>query len=172
MKEIIITYNFLLFSIILCNGQQTFLLKVKNMPYNKIYVASIYGHHQSVIDSAPINQEGVFQFQFKEKDPTGMYRVILGQTPKAAFKNKAPQSFIIIKKNENTELSTSFNYTLDSMQVSEGTENKMYYEYLKKKKQYSQKLGLLEQVIRFYPEKDVFYSQTRKQYLLSLLHYL
>lgn len=164
--KIVISCFFLLFSISFCNGQNKFLLKVKvnELPYNKIYLASIYGHHQRIVDSATINQEGYFQFQFTEKYPAGVYRVILGQTPKAAFQNEAPQSILIVFKNENTELSTCFNYPSDSMQVSVGSENKMYYEYLKKKKQYNQKLGLLEQVIRFYPSTDVFYSQTRKQY--------
>lgn len=178
--KITISSIFLLFSISFCYGQNNFLLKVKvnDMPYNKIYLASIYGHHQLIVDSATINQEGYFQFRFEKlphplpplqlerglRGEVGMYRVILGQTPKAAFQNEAPQSVLIIFKNENTELSTYFNYPSDSMQVMVGAENKMYYEYLKKKKQYNQKLGLLEQVIRFYPEKDVFYSQTRKQY--------
>ena len=164
--KIVISSIFLFFSISFCYGQNNFLLNVKvnEQPYNKIYLASIYGHHQHVIDSAAINQEGSFQFRFTEKYPAGIYRVILGQTPKAAFQNEAPQSILIIFKDENTELSTNFNYPVDSMQVSVGTENKMYYEYLKKKKQYNQKLGLLEQMIRFYPSTDNFYSGVLKQY--------
>jgi len=164
--KIVISSIFLFFSISFCYGQNNFLLNVKvnEQPYNKIYLASIYGHHQHVIDSAAINQEGSFQFRFTEKYPAGIYRVILGQTPKAAFQNEAPQSILIIFKDENTELSTNFNYPVDSMQVSVGTENKMYYEFLKKKKQYNQKLGLLEQMIRFYPSTDNFYSGVLKQY--------
>ncbi len=164
--KIVISSIFLFFSTSFCYGQNNFFLniKVNELPYNKIYLASIYGHHQHVVDSAAINQEGSFQFQFTEKYPAGMYRIILGQTPKAAFQNEAPQSFLIIFKNENTALSTNFNYPVDSMQVSVGIENKMYYEYLKKKKQYNQKLGLLEQMIRFYPSIDNFYSGVLKQY--------
>jgi thiol-disulfide isomerase/thioredoxin len=164
--KIIISSVFIFFSTSFCYGQNNFLLNVKvnELPYNKIYLASIYGHHQHVIDSAAINQEGSFQFQFTEKYPAGMYRIILGQTPKAAFQNEAPQSILIIFQNENTTLSTSFNYPVDSMQVTVGTENKMYYEYLKKKKQYNQKLGLLEQMLRFYPSTDNFYSGVLKQY--------
>jgi len=164
--KIVISSIFLFFSISFCYGQNKYLLsvKVKDMPYEKIYLTSIYGHHQHVVDSAAINQEGAFQFQFIEKHPIGMYRIILGQTPKAKFESGAPQSFIIIFNNENTELSTNFNYPSDSMQLMVGVENKMYYEFLKKKKQYNQKLGLLEQMLRFYPSSDNFYAEIKKQY--------
>lgn len=164
--KIVISSIFLFFSISFCYGQNIFLLNVKvnDMPYTKIYLASMYGHLQRIVDSATINQEGAFQFQFNEKHPAGMYRIILGQTPKAAFQNEAPQSILIVFKNENTKLSTSFNYPTDSMQVMAGAENKMYYEYLKKEKQYNQKLDLLEQMLRFYPSTDNFYSEVRKEY--------
>lgn len=178
--KIVISSVFLFFSISFCYGQNNFLLniKVNDMPYNKIYLASIYGHHQRIVDSAIINQEGYFQFQLKKlphplpplqlerglRGEVGMYRIILGQTPKAAFRNEAPQSFTVIFKNENTELLTSFNYPSDSMQVSVGAENKLYYDYLKKKKQYNQKLDLLEQMLRFYPSTDNFYKEIKKEY--------
>ncbi len=181
MMKIFIAISFILFSVSFCNGQNNFFLKVKvnDLPYSKIYLASIYGHQQRIIDSATINQEGYFQFQLPHSLPplqlerglrgeVGMYRIILGQTPKAIFKNEAAQSFTIIFKNENTELTTNFNSPLDSMQVSVGTENKMYYQYLKEKKQYNEKLDLLEQMLRYYPSTDNstdnFYSQIQKQY--------
>src|ERR1035437_9179146 len=161
-----IIFSFLFFAATFCCGQNKYSLKVKvnDLPYNKIYIIGMYGHHQSIIDSVTLNQVGCFQFQFTEKYPTGMYRVILGQTSKAASQSETTQSFSFIYNNENTELSTCFNYLIDSMKVSVGTENKMYYEYLEKKKQYNQKLSLLEQMLRIYPEKDKFYSEIRKQY--------
>ncbi|MFY9308760.1 MAG: TlpA disulfide reductase family protein [Bacteroidia bacterium] len=160
---------FLLFSISFCNGQNSFSLKVKvsNMPYAKLYLTSIYGHQQRIVDSAAINKEGIFQLALpglSKGEGLGLYRIVLGKTAKATFKNEEAQSFAIILNHENTVLSTNFNAPTDSMQVIEGAENKLYYAYLKKKKLCNQKLDLLDQMFRFYPEKDSFYIEIQKQY--------
>ena len=168
--------NCMLPAFCLCQNNFSLKVKVNELPYSKIYLASIYGHKQYIIDSAVINQEGVFQFTFQPhllpplqlerglRGEAGLYRIILGQTPKAIFNNEAAQSFVVIFNNENTTLTTNFNFPVDSMQVWVGTENKMYYQYLKRKKQNNKKLDLLEQMLRLYPVQDNFYSQIQKQY--------
>ena len=201
-KKIIFTGIFLLL-VIFCGHSQNYTLNitVNGTPNNlsalsekKIYITSIYGHYQTVIDSAVLNITGtsrkVGEAQFHLRNArAGMYRIILGQTQEAAFYNEAPQSFNMIipvapvipegldqrekASSLQISLSTSFEYPLDSMEVKGSKENEQYYNYLKKKKLYNQKLDVLEQMLRLYPKNDEakilktndrFYLKIQKQY--------
>ena len=186
-----IKYCFLFFIASIGYAQEyTFQVNISDPdPIGKqVYLASIYGHYQTIIDSTSINEKGEFLFKFNKNNRLGgIYRIIFNQDPKAAFYNKQPQSFDIIfsattsnrggktrDSSPHISFSTSFNYLLDSMVISGSNENKLYYDYLKKKKLYSKKLDLLEQMLRLYPKNNItdlptiddqFYVQIQKQYM-------
>ena len=165
MKLFTITYCLLFTALAqICAQDYTISAIVHDLSPKQVYVASIHGHHQTVIDSAVV-KEGAFQFHLNNARP-GLYRIILGQTPKAASRHEPPQSFNIIldQQDDTIKLATSFDAPTDSMVVLQSEENKLYYKYLGKKKLFNKKLELLEHMTRLYPNDDQFYTNIQRQY--------
>jgi thiol-disulfide isomerase/thioredoxin len=165
--------------------EYTLSAHVEGIPVSQVYLVSIYRFKQTIIDSASSGENGNFQFHFNRGSATGLYRLILGKTKKSELNNGQPQTFNIIFNKENTDVFTVFDYPADSMKVSQGKENQLYYEYLKKKRSNTQRLELLEQLLRQYPDDDCvpapskkdppcFYHQIEAQYSslqMDLLNY-
>ena len=155
------------FSVVLAQTlaqDHTISATVTGLPTKQVYLATIHGHHQTVIDSAVV-KEGAFQFHLNNAR-AALYRIILGQTPKAASRHEPPQSFNIIldQQDDTIKLATSFDAPTDSMVVLQSEENKLYYEYIGKKKLFNKKLELLEHMTRLYPNDDQFYTNIQGQY--------
>ena len=132
----------------------TCTIEIKNQPENKILLGAVQGDDFLVIDSIEAPQ-GIATFTFDNKNHKGVYRINLGLTPYARLMNKAPQTFDFIFNYENIHIATHFKYPTDSLVVLQSSENKLWYEVLKKKQDFEQAFYLLEkEVDHFWSIKD------------------
>lgn len=144
----------------------TIKVSVKDLTKNKVFLTRLYKDSQEVIDSAKVGYGGQFTFHLTEQTPTGLFRIILGKTKSAQFYGKPPQTLDFIFNKQNVDLTSNFNYPVDStFSVSvKDIENFYYYEYLHTKSDFDKKLGILNQTLLYYPNTDNFYNVLVKQF--------
>lgn len=165
MKPIFITLCLLLS---LSGFSQDYEVKVhvSNLPegstpqLTKIFNGDIY-----IVDSLPSNiGDSLFTFKVSKNTNPGLLRIILGSTVYARYSGGQPATVDILFNNENTDLSVDFNEPIKSIQIASSKENKLYFDFLRQDEQYFRKLGILEQTVTQYPDKDDFYNLALKYY--------
>ena len=138
---------------------------VTNLPENsgpkllKIFNGDIY-----VIDSLPHIDNETLTFTVPDGTDPGMLRIILGFTPYAKYTNGQPTTVDILFNRENVEFTTDFNSPDKSLVINQSDENKMYFDFLKQDMGFYSKLGILEQTVTQYPDKDEFYNLALRYY--------
>jgi len=136
---------------------------IRNQPEHTIYLYQVKGDQFKVLDSTVCNN-GILTFKLKEDYLPGVYQLILGQKPGNMYRQSIPVSVNLIFNKENIELITDYNHPSDSLQIITSKENRMYYEFSKKEKEFQIKLELLHPLIVNYPETDPYYKQIVQQY--------
>ncbi len=157
----------LLFFPLWCMGKDYQIkLHIKNLPANsKPNLLKIFNGNMYVLDSMPVREQETLTFTVPANNEAGMLRTILGIPSYAQFMGTQQQTvFDFIFNNENVEIALDFNNPEQSAEVIQSQENKLYFDFLKKDINYFQKLGILEQVVSQYPDKDEFYHQALNYY--------
>jgi len=138
-KKLIILFS--IFISLTVSGQGKLKIKgcIKELPFNKVYLAEIVGGHQTYIDSAMV-YNGCFDFYVSDTIASGMYSIVL---------SKERNSFIriLLNNKEDVIFYTVFNKLLDSLRFSSQGENSIYYSYLKKNAMIAEKAGLLKRLM-------------------------
>ena len=180
MKQLHVIYT--IFFLWFCHSAtaQSYTLEVsiKNQPDNPVVLGTIRGDKFTPLDTLVLNEvaggvhgenntgaEGAIQqvtlshqlkkvnWQFRENETPGMYRLVFGQTTYARVMGESPQQLDFIFNNENIVFETDFKAPQDSLIVLQSEENRVWFDFLKKEKELHNHLDLLE--------KEVAYFQTR-----------
>jgi len=150
----------LILGLLLCQNVKcqnyTIVGKIKGLQSKQVYLYDYYGEKNTLIDSTQADDENEFQFILKSNTLVGLYKI--------GYSND--KSLDIIFNNENIRFSTNNSYPIDSMNIIQSVENKLYYEYINKRDKSHYKLGILNQLLNSYPEKDSFYFSVQKEFLL------
>jgi len=163
MKKII----FSVFGIfmVLCGSSQTLTVKITQPSQNTIQLMDHFGERTRLVDSASINAQGVYVFNIGKSWKPGLYTLKLGKDLKAQFYGGEESEIdIIINGKESIRIITDLSAPIDSLEISESEENKVYYNYIKRDKFISNQLGVLNELPNYFPEKDPFFQPVLKRY--------
>lgn len=140
-------------------------IHVKNLPEDsKPVLLKIYNGNMYMLDSTAVIENGTLTFNMPADTHEGMLRAVLGLSTYAKYMNGEPTQIDILFNKENVELSTDFNSPNDSLKIIQSKENQAYFDFLRADALYFRKLGLLEQVVTGYPDKDEFYQKAVEYY--------
>lgn len=117
-----------------------------------------------VLDSLPVKENGTITFKVPENTSPGMLRAILGMSTYAKYSNGQPSSIDLLFNKEDIELSLDFDKPNEKLSVIKSKENQVYFDFLEADALLFKKLGLLEQVVMSYPDKDEFYLKALEYY--------
>lgn len=141
-------------------------LQVKNLPSDaQPVLLRIYNGNMYIVDSIPVrkDQENLI-FRIPENTTPGVLKCILGMPPYALYTQGQPISLTFIFNREDVEFSLDYNDPAQSAEVLRSVENQIYFDFLKTDALFFRKLGLLEQVVMNYPDKDEFYLKALEYY--------
>lgn len=145
-------------------------IHIKNLPTDsKPLLLKIYNGNTYIVDSLPTLEDNVIQYRIPATTAPGMLRAVLGLSVYAKYTNGQPTTIDFLFNRENVELTTDFEKPLDSLQVIQSKENLVFLDFQKADALFFQKLGLLEQVLANYPDKDEFYKKAIEYYKKFLL---
>jgi len=140
-------------------------VKITQPSQNYIYLMDHFGERTRLVDSAILNQQGEYVFQLKNGIKPGLYTLKLGKDLKAQFYGgEEAELDVVINSKENIVLQTSLNAPIDSIQIIESEENKLFFQFLKRDKLIANQLGVLNELPNYFPEKDPFFSPIQKRY--------
>lgn len=138
------------------NGQ-TYTLQVtlKNQPDNPVVIGTISGEKFSPLDSFELQpvllgqQVKQVSWQFPENAVPGMYRLIFGQTTYARVMGESPQQLDFIFNREDILFETDFKAPVDSLKIIQSNENQLWFRFLKKQKEFTDRLNMLEKEVDY-----------------------
>ncbi len=140
-------------------------IHVTGLPANsKPALLSIYNGDTYLIDSLPQVKDSTIIYRIPENTPTGMLRAVLGLSTYARYSNGQPTMFNFLFNGEDIELAVDFEKPDQTVQVIQSKENRIYFDFLRSDFAFLRKLGMLEQVILNYPDKDDFYKMALDYY--------
>jgi hypothetical protein len=131
----------------------TLEVKVKNQPENKIILGTISGDRFTPVDSLPA-QNNTVRFTFSPDARPGMYRLVFGQTLYAKIMNDPPQQIDFVFNDEHIIFETDFDKPEDNLQVILSEENRIWFEFRGKEKQFQKDLNELEAEIGYYRQAE------------------
>ena len=149
----------------------TLEIQVNNQPDNHIILEKISGDDFKPLDTLlvhPVNKTSsvnskAAQYTFPENLSIGMYRLIFGKTTYARVMDEDPQQLDFIFNNEDIILETNFDAPEDSLLAILSEENRVWFEFLRKKKQIETKLKNWEKEVDYYQNKNVSGTDTKVQ---------
>lgn len=155
----------LLFPLLSFGKEHQVKIRVSALPANsKPALLSIYNGNTYLIDSLPQIKDSTIIFRVPENTPAGMLRAVLGLSTYARYSNGQPTMFNFLFHNEDVELTLNFEKPDQTVQVIRSKENRIYFDFLRADMTFLRKLGMLEQVILNYPDKDDFYKMASDYY--------
>ncbi len=131
--------------------------EIAGMPDQRVYLASLKGEKETVIDSAA-SLDGAFSFPFDEHDVPGVYRILLGAGPNGGAYGRGVRSFDILFDHQDIDLKTDFTNLVRDMDVVRSVENQVYYRFVKIRSVYGAKFNAMYSLLNLYSASDPFYS--------------
>ena len=128
-------------------------LEIINQPNNPVILEWVSGDSYTKIDSSLVNN-GTLSFQFPADTHVGVYRLNFGKTGYARVMNTDPQTLDFIFNRENIHFKTDFKNPFVTAEVVYSKENEVYFDFLKRLKEYQ---GLLEIIEK---ELDSYWQQS------------
>ena len=107
---------------------------------------SLSVENSAFIDPVSLNPNGTFRFNLEENH-SGFYRLVITDSSRIDF----------VYDNENVDIATKRDLTLDNLEVICSESNKIYYEFVKINQDYKTKSELFQLVLSEYPRTDDFY---------------
>ena len=151
-KKIIWIAIFTVQSFILSAQSYSLQIQIHNQPDIKVILGALKGDQINFIDSAYV-VSGKVQFKLSGKIPSGVYRLLLGQTIYAKVLNESTQKLDFIFNKENIVFETDFKVPDDSLKIIESEENKVWFGFLKGEKDYQEKLKYAKLELDYYQSK-------------------
>jgi len=139
----------------------TLEIQIKNQPHNNIVLGKITGDDFQPLDtilfhrgnSKVAENSKKAEYTFPEKMEPGMYRLVFGKTTYAKVMGDSPQQLDFIFNYENLIFETDFKAPAENLLVVLSEENRVWFEFLKRHKEYQEKINLLELEIDYYRNK-------------------
>lgn len=151
--KILLAFIYLLFFTQIVAQSHNLSIKIANQPNQEIILGSIKGDKFTPIDSTqPVNSD--IHFQLPAKMQPRIYRIMLGQTRVAQIMNEPPQQLDFIYNNEDITLKTDFKHPVDSLEIAQSIENKVWYNFIKKEKALQDQLNLTQKELDYYREQN------------------
>jgi peroxiredoxin len=119
----------------------------------ELVLCTQFGDYSRIVDTLYVDDKGFVNYQIQDDFEHGLYRVY--------FSNDA--SFDLILNNENINFSTSIVAPESLMQITISQENRIYYAFKKEYEISRQKLSILSQVLKTYPD-DIFLKKVNRQF--------
>jgi len=142
---------------------QRIYIKIENLHVSNATLSSLEGEKISFIDTISINDEGSFEFNFDDvKNHLGFYRLSLNNNKSIDF----------VYDKEDVVIETDANNVLDNLKVIKSESNKIYYEFVKRNKDYKTKTELLQLILARYPKEDDYYQTTKEKLIQVQEDYL
>ncbi|MBT3208726.1 MAG: redoxin domain-containing protein [Bacteroidetes bacterium] len=154
MAKTILFSLFLFFCSILYSQNYSIIISIENFDKNEIYLAEIYLDKTNIVDTAKRKDNNKFIFSLDKTNHKGKYTILID---KNVFSD-------VIFNYENVELSTIYQFPMDSLEVIHSEENKIFYEYLRLEHQTNRKLELLAPLVFYYPKSEKFYEATCSEF--------
>jgi thiol-disulfide isomerase/thioredoxin len=157
-KPVLAALIMVLFSGILTAQQETRKLRftLEDFRNGMVKLVEYYGQDRITVDSVVVDEEGRGVFILDDSYKPGMYRI---QT------KNGRGGIDVIYNHEDIDLLVKGYFILDSVVVYESDENKVFYEYIRIKNSFENRLSLLEPVVMYYPVEEDFYGIAEKEYL-------
>ncbi len=132
----------------------TLNINITNQPDNPVLLGWISGDDFHKIDSADAFN-GKVEFEFPSDAHPGVYRLIFGKTGYARVMNEDPQKLDFIFNKENIELRTDFKSPVEALNVVHSNENKLYFDFMQREREYEKALLIIEkQIDQLWSRKD------------------
>ncbi len=151
-KFVLAILVFISFSI---NAQQfTINGRIIGTEAKKVFLSDFYGSEKRAFDSTAVDKNGSFKFMLPKNQPVGMLRMRFGEN-----------RFIdVILNREDIAFETYADALIDSLEFTQSIENKLYFEYMKRRNESEYRLSLLEPLLSRYPSGDKFYKSISQEY--------
>ena len=160
MLKIISFFLFILFSCSLNSTAQSYSLEIeiKNQTDNHIFIGSVSGDDFHLTDTITLRRGQTAdtkkaKYSFSENSVPGMYRLILGKTTYAKVMNEPPQQIDFIYNNENIILETDFKKPEEKLLVILSEENRVWFEFIRKEKEFQQQFKNFAIELAYYRNK-------------------
>ncbi|MGQ8337788.1 peroxiredoxin family protein [Sunxiuqinia sp. A32] len=135
-------------------------LVVRNQRSTILSVEQILGDKHIVVDSIEIHaveSQGInslskirtYTFTIPSEKSAGIYRLVLGQTLVAEVLNEPPQSIDIIVNSEDIFIETDFEKPLESINILESNENKLWYSFKKRDRVFERAFQLADKEVDY-----------------------
>ncbi|PKP37867.1 MAG: hypothetical protein CVT98_05595 [Bacteroidetes bacterium HGW-Bacteroidetes-15] len=121
-------------------------------PQAKLYLFN--GSDVELVDSTMQSAPGTYYFILKEGYQQGMYRIDVGKNIKLN---------VIIGEEQFIDVSTVVFAPEDSLKSHKSIENKIYWDYQRKKKQHKQHTWFIESLMGYYSDSVMFYHLLEKE---------
>ncbi len=138
----------------------TIQIDIKNQPFDVVLAGIVRGDNFIASDSLKLSTANTgnssyktITWSFPPNAPRGIYRVVFGQTTYARVMSEPPQQLDFIFSEENIHFITDFKAPVDSLKVIQSEENLVWFSFIKKGREYRQKLDELEMEINYYQKK-------------------
>lgn len=126
---------------------------INGYPNENVSLLTYFGDKHNFVDSLSTDNNGSFSFTLDHDAPSGLYSIALGNQP----------VINLIYNKENVVL--KFDITNNNLpEFIFSIENLIYYDYLVQADIFSQKAGLISDLLQYYPEQDNYYAASRKQF--------
>lgn len=162
MKKRFSAILLVLFSLVQTLAAQTYTLelRIQNQPFNSVAVGYMRGDRFILSDSVLTSNVivsgrplKIISWNFPSGAQPGIYRVVFGHTTYARVMDEPPQQLDFIFNGEDIQMETDFRAPADSLRIILSEENRTWFSFLEKEKEYRQILGELEMEVDFYQEK-------------------
>ncbi len=109
---------------------------------------------QQVVDTAKTDGAGYFVFELPQDANPGIYDIFI----------PPDNMFEVVFNDENIRFVANGSTKNDNIKFIESEENKIYYDYVYRKKNNEYKINLLKPLLKDYPKDDPFYKELSAYY--------
>ena len=129
-------------------------VQIQNQPDNPIVLGSLEGDNFLSIDSTKA-VNGTARFLFPDDAQPGVYRLVFGKSAYAKIMDEDPQQLDFIFNNEDINLKTDFKNPLGALWIYTSEENRFYFDFMQRQREYEKAISLMEkEVDQYWIKKD------------------
>ncbi len=137
---------------------------VNALPGRKVLLYELYGNEITLLDSAMAKADGSFKFVIPEEMKHGLYRLAMGKVNLPGYYDQHTQQFDLIWDGNTVVFNTHYTAPIDSMKIILSEENTLYYQFLRRMKNFDRKINVLSSALLNYPDGDNFYRRLERQH--------
>ncbi len=146
---------------------QNIKVSISNQNDSLVTIYTIKGDKQIILDTIRVINNQI-DYNVTSEYNSNIFRLILGQTTIARLMNEPPQYLDFIYNGEEVEIETNFYSPFVSATVIKSKENMVWFEFLRKEKQYQKQVKeLVMQINYFQKNDDAYYTSAKQAYIIN-----